>query len=254
MTTSWYSAEVRVVSLHEGDFPGYYMDMVYVVRDGDDQDAIAAAVAGARRYEKVFDNPYGDRVRLAVKEVLTLDRLPWDDLDRRIVHEEEVVYEDEDQFDFEAVFDPFEYDIEQKLAPQEPRGDEEDEVWYSAQLTMARLIEGQGLDTCRHVLVLFRHEHYEYAGARKVADELGRSLERDEVDEQGRRARWRLRYIDSVDNVNRALLDGAEVYSRFDDVEEGENWPFDHDFRPELSEPEPSLADSPFLSPRPHRW
>jgi hypothetical protein len=109
-----------------------------------------------------------------------------------------------------------------------------DEQWFSASMRIVCLIEHDGAtsqDECVHI---FRADGWD--GALRRAIELGRSHERDYVNADGDRVRWRLDRVMTLDMLRAEQLDGAEVFSSPSDVSGGSS--FETQFHPEEHQPD----------------
>ena len=108
-----------------------------------------------------------------------------------------------------------------------------DERWFSARLRYAVLIEPKGLDGYMDSIFTFQSADFATAFQRALA--IGHEHEEEYLNGEGKRVRWRLANIISLDILPEAL-DGAEVYSEPVSAN-GEKISFDHQFRPEESTP-----------------
>jgi hypothetical protein len=102
-------------------------------------------------------------------------------------------------------------------------------------LRVAVLVEGIGLYRYMDSLVVFVSADFE--SAFEAALQLGRRLEREFLNENGQRVRYRLKQIISLDLIRADSLDGAEVYSEPVWLQPEDAEPFDTSFEPEASEP-----------------
>jgi hypothetical protein len=107
--------------------------------------------------------------------------------------------------------------------------------WYAVKLRFVILLETTGGEDVNESLYLLRSDGFENAFLRAL--EIGRSAETEYLGGTGERVRWRLKDVVTLDEVRAADLDGAEVYSQFASLGEGEHYDFDHKFQPELSKP-----------------
>jgi hypothetical protein len=109
--------------------------------------------------------------------------------------------------------------------------------WFSARLRYAILVEAKGLDGYMDSVFIFQSSDFDNAFQRALA--VGRAQEREYLNGEGNRVRWRLASVVSLD-VLPDLLDGAEVYSEPVPANGGEI-PFNHQFSPEESKPTQTL-------------
>ena len=107
--------------------------------------------------------------------------------------------------------------------------------WFSACFRRVCLVENRRTNTYNDSVLVFTASDFEDAMHRAI--QLGRGMEEEYLNDSGMRVRWRLKEIMTLDVIQADSLDGAEVYSAFSDVPEGEDIPFDAVFHPEDSEP-----------------
>ncbi len=107
--------------------------------------------------------------------------------------------------------------------------------WFSANLRVACLIEGIGLTRYTHSVHVFQAE--DFAEAMRRALDIGTGHEEEYANADGRRVRWRLAAVISLDLVGDDLTDGAEVYSEPVEVGSDVKIDFDYEFHPEQSKP-----------------
>jgi hypothetical protein len=112
--------------------------------------------------------------------------------------------------------------------------------FYSARLQFVVLVEGQRHKTnlWDESIVAFRARDYGHAFQRAL--EIGRSHETEYLNMQGRKVRWALVKVETLDHVGRRV-DGQEVASRLDRRRSKEVIPFNRRFRPEAEEPSQSF-------------
>jgi hypothetical protein len=107
--------------------------------------------------------------------------------------------------------------------------------WFSAKARLVVLVEGTGATRYADSLFLFRSADFDSALQRAI--ELGKQQEKEYVGGEGKRVRFRLKEIVSLDVIPDDNLDGAEVYSEPVDLPPGESAPFDATFDPSRSRP-----------------
>lgn len=77
----WFSAKLRSVILVENKGALHYVDSVHIFRANDWSTALTRAIQLGRTHERIDTNEFGQQVRWAFAEVLTLDSLAGDELD-----------------------------------------------------------------------------------------------------------------------------------------------------------------------------
>jgi hypothetical protein len=107
------------------------------------------------------------------------------------------------------------------------------EWWFSAGLRTVCLIEDEGASVLMDTVRILRASGWDEALRRAV--DLGRADEKEYLNGDNHRVRWRLDRILTLDQLRVEDLDGAEVYSEF--REPTEPLAFDTQFDPERSEP-----------------
>jgi hypothetical protein len=105
--------------------------------------------------------------------------------------------------------------------------------WYSAKLRFVVLLETTGSEHVSESLYLLRSDSFEAAFLRAL--EIGRASETEYLGGTGELVRWRLKEVVTLDEIGAAEFDGAEVYSRFTSLDDGEHYDFEDVFHPELS-------------------
>jgi hypothetical protein len=108
-------------------------------------------------------------------------------------------------------------------------------AWYAAKLRFVVLMEKSGAEHAEDTIHLFRCDSFETALARAI--ELGRAAETEYLGGTGKRVRWRLKEILTLDVLQAANLDGIEVHSQLTPLAGDEHYDFDHVFQPEASQP-----------------
>jgi hypothetical protein len=110
--------------------------------------------------------------------------------------------------------------------------------WFSTRIRLACIIEPRGLQRFMDSIYVFRSTDFDDA-FRKALD-IGRSQERNYLNDADELVEWRLKEVISLDLIRPPSLDGAEVYS--EPVEAAaKDFPFDTAFRPEDSNPTQTL-------------
>jgi hypothetical protein len=118
--------------------------------------------------------------------------------------------------------------------------------WFSVNIRLVVLIETKGAVQYMDSVFLFRDATAKSAWAKAI--QLGKSQEKEFVNDLGQRIRWKLKEIVSLDRFS---LDSGEeyieVYSepREIKVEDGVLIPFDSIFHPENSLPTQSVLFAP---------
>ncbi len=107
------------------------------------------------------------------------------------------------------------------------------ELWFSASVRILCLIEDEGATTQDQCVHIFRATDWDDAFGRAL--HLGRSHEKDYLNGDGKRVRWRLDRVATLDMIRAPDLDGAEVFSQMSEVSGGP--PFDTEFQPEKHRP-----------------
>ncbi|WP_437305469.1 DUF4288 domain-containing protein [Sorangium sp. So ce388] len=107
--------------------------------------------------------------------------------------------------------------------------------WFSARVRIACLIESAGL--VRYMDSVHVLKASDFSDAMRRALELGKTHEQEYLNFEGKRVRWLLASVISLDLIGDELMDGVEVYSEPVDIRAGESVDFDHKFSPEESEP-----------------
>jgi hypothetical protein len=107
--------------------------------------------------------------------------------------------------------------------------------WYSSKVRLVVLVESVGATRYADSVYVFRAADFDDAFQRALT--LGRSQEKEYVGGEGKRVRWRLKEIISLDVIDGNELDGVEVYAEPTDLAAGEREPYDAVFAPESSKP-----------------
>ena len=107
--------------------------------------------------------------------------------------------------------------------------------WFSSKVRLVVLAEGGGAVRYADSVYLFRAADYDAALQRALV--LGRGQEQEYVGGEGKRIRWRLKEIVSLDAIDAADLDGVELYAEPVALTAGESYGFDAAFTPETSQP-----------------
>jgi hypothetical protein len=107
--------------------------------------------------------------------------------------------------------------------------------WYSTKIRYAVLIEGTGLVRYMDSVLLLKADDFDDLFRRTL--DRGKRDEKEFLNGDGQRVRWRLASIISVDWVGEEIADWQEVYSEPVSVPEDEDVPFEHEFQPETSSP-----------------
>lgn len=105
--------------------------------------------------------------------------------------------------------------------------------WFSASVRVLCLIEGVVSTTHDTSVHIFRATDWDHAFERALG--LGRGHERDYINGDGERVRWRLDRVSTLDMIRNPDLDGVEVFSNMSEVSGGP--PFDTAFEPEQHRP-----------------
>ncbi len=112
-------------------------------------------------------------------------------------------------------------------------------TWYSARVRMVVLIDPEGADEYSDSVFLFRSNDGYTAFERALM--LGKAEEKEYVNAEGNRVRYRLKEVISLDCILNQDLDGAEVCCMSMDLEDDTEIPFDASFSPERSRPEQTI-------------
>ncbi|WP_437290962.1 DUF4288 domain-containing protein [Sorangium sp. So ce406] len=107
--------------------------------------------------------------------------------------------------------------------------------WFSSKIRIACLIESEGIHRYMDSVHLFKAS--DFSDAMKRALDLGKAHEQEYLNADGKRVRWLLASVISLDLIGDDVMDGVEVYSEPVEVPAGEVVDFDHRFSPEKSEP-----------------
>ncbi|MBX9580059.1 MAG: DUF4288 domain-containing protein [Gemmataceae bacterium] len=109
--------------------------------------------------------------------------------------------------------------------------------FYSARLLLIILVDDprpRKTHTWDEIVITFRARDFDHAFSRALA--IGRSHETEYLNFQGRKVRWALVEVVTLDLVGRRI-DGREVASRLHPRRSKSPIPFDTRFRPEASKP-----------------
>ena len=109
------------------------------------------------------------------------------------------------------------------------------DVWFSAMLRFAILVEGEGAIEFARSLIVFRAEDFPDAKERAIS--LGRSMETTHTGGLGEEVKWRLQRVETLDLLGDQIMDGREVYAESLDLPDGPLIPFDAQFDPRASQP-----------------
>lgn len=110
--------------------------------------------------------------------------------------------------------------------------------WFSTRIRLACVIEPKGVQRFMDSIYVFRSTDFDDA-FRKALD-IGRSQEKNYLNDADELVEWRLKEIISLDLIRSQSLDGAEVYS--EPVEPAaSDFPSDNVFHPEDSHPTQTL-------------
>ena len=104
--TSWFSTNVRIVCLIEGEGAARYMDCVHLMRATDFEHAMTRALALGRTHESEYKNAERQLVRWRLQEVVSLDAIPKEDLDGAEVYSEPKPLEEGSSIPFDTDFRP----------------------------------------------------------------------------------------------------------------------------------------------------
>jgi len=107
--------------------------------------------------------------------------------------------------------------------------------WFSSRIRLVVLIEGGPASHFADSIILFRAADFEDAFQRALV--LGRKREQEYVGGEGKRVRWRLKEIVSLDIIDGDELDGVEIYSESADFRAGDQFAFETTFLPDESKP-----------------
>lgn len=107
--------------------------------------------------------------------------------------------------------------------------------WFSACARLICLLPEDGATRAMHSVFVFRARDRGSAFERALV--LGRSLERDYLNEAGEEVRWRLAQIVTLDELQDDDLDGSEVFSEPADLRGDELVGYDSAFTPHSHAP-----------------
>mgnify|MGYP001251377821 CR=1 FL=1 len=102
----WFSANLRLICLIQGQGATRYQDSVYLFRATDFEAAFTRALALGAAGERAYRNGDDEEVRWRFKEVISLDCVPHEDLDGAEVYSGPVDLEEGVEIPFEATFNP----------------------------------------------------------------------------------------------------------------------------------------------------
>lgn len=109
--------------------------------------------------------------------------------------------------------------------------------WFSTKIRLACIVERKRLQRFMDSIYVFQSTDFDDA-FRKAID-IGRSQEREYLNDAKDLVEWRLKEIISLDLIRPQSLDGAEVYS--EPVEPAASDLIDNAFHPEDSNPTQTL-------------
>lgn len=103
--------------------------------------------------------------------------------------------------------------------------------WYTASLTFVVDVEGEDKVRRSRSVVILRAPGADFERARAIALSMGRDMQRDYLNVDGKLVRWALENVETVDWIGPELEDGREVYHEFsDEVPRNEiAWPLEPD-------------------------
>ena len=107
--------------------------------------------------------------------------------------------------------------------------------WFSTKIRMVCLIEPNGAQRYMDSVFVFQSEDFDVAFRRAL--DVGRGQEKEYLNADGKRVKWRLKEIISLDILEVESLDGVEGYSEPVNLNDTEAIPFDADLHPEASRP-----------------
>lgn len=84
-------------------------------------------------------------------------------------------------------------------------------LWYSAGLWLVIEVEGEGALHLMRSVVVFRAKDFDDAERRALA--LGLEMEASYLNHLGEEVRWRLKQVETVDQLGWWIRNGREVYS-----------------------------------------
>ncbi len=103
---SWFSSKVRCVCLVENHNATSFMDLVFVFRAKDFNDAFKKALELGYKQEEEWLNIYTERVRWRFKEILALDIIKAESLDGVEVNSESFDVPADQEIPFDSEFYP----------------------------------------------------------------------------------------------------------------------------------------------------
>jgi len=89
--------------------------------------------------------------------------------------------------------------------------------WYSAMLNFVVEVEGEPEVRRSRSVILVRGPESDFDGTKALAIKRGRSMEKDYLNSAGKRVRWTLEDVETIDLLGTDLADGREVYHEFSD-------------------------------------
>jgi hypothetical protein len=107
--------------------------------------------------------------------------------------------------------------------------------WFSAMVRIAIAVEGIGVTNSSKSVFIFQAVDFDQAMDRALA--LGRGIEREYANEDGRIVRWRLVGIETIDMLGPEIVDGCEVYSEPSTIDDPKPDDFDQEYSPDQSKP-----------------
>ena len=109
-------------------------------------------------------------------------------------------------------------------------------TWFSGSCLRVCIIEGEGIVSREESVYVFRSTTREAAIERLL--ELARQQDKVYLNNEGKRVRWALHSLETVDELDGHPLGDREVFSRISDLEQPDaSVKFDARFQPEQSQP-----------------
>jgi hypothetical protein len=110
-----------------------------------------------------------------------------------------------------------------------------DVYWFSSKVRFVCFVETIGAYRYMDSVYVFQSADFDAAFTRVL--ELGRAQEKSFLNEDDQQVVWKLKEIISLDLIDTASLDGAEVYSEPVELPPDEALPFNAELHPEESHP-----------------
>lgn len=110
--------------------------------------------------------------------------------------------------------------------------------WFSTRVRLACIVGPKGLQRFMDSIYVFQSTDFDSAFRKAI--EIGRSQEKNYLNDADELVEWRLKEIISLDLVRPQSLDGAEVYSEHVEPD-ASDFVFDNAFHPEDSNPTQTL-------------